>query len=76
MLLLVISTYSVPAEVGTSAAAMKRQFLHAYSLEFRRYPDNVLCTFVAPLAHDLTAWLERYFPDGLEVFHASKTVPA
>ncbi len=70
------STYSLPAEVGASAAAMKRQFLHAYSLELRRYPDDALCTFVAPLAHDLTAWLERYFPVGLEVFHASKTVPA
>jgi 23S rRNA pseudouridine1911/1915/1917 synthase len=70
------STYSLPAEVGTSAAAMKRQFLHAHRLELRRYPDNALCTFVTPLAHDLTAWLERYFPVGLEVIHASKTVPA
>jgi hypothetical protein len=55
---------------------MKRQFLHAYSLELRRYPDDALCTFVAPLAHDLTAWLERYFPIGLEVIRASKTVSA
>jgi len=70
------STYSLPAEVGTPAAAMKRQFLHAYSLELRRYPDNALCTFIAPLADDLTAWLERYFPVGLEVMHASKTIPA
>jgi 23S rRNA pseudouridine1911/1915/1917 synthase len=69
-------TYSLPAEVGTPNAAMKRQFLHAYSLEFRRYPDNQLCTFVAPLAHDLRAWLEDYFPVGLEVMHASKTIPA
>ena len=68
--------YSPPAEVGTPAAAMKRQFLHAYSLEFRRYPDNQLCTFVAPLADDLLAWLEDYFPVGLEVMHASKTIPA
>jgi 23S rRNA pseudouridine1911/1915/1917 synthase len=70
------STYSLPAEVDTPATAMKRQFLHAYSLEFRRCPDNALCTFVAPLAHDLTAWLEDYFPVGLEVMHASKTIPA
>ena len=70
------SSYSLPAEVGTSATAMKRQFLHAYSLELRRYPDDALCTFVAPLAHDLTAWLERYFPIGLEVIRASKTVSA
>jgi 23S rRNA pseudouridine1911/1915/1917 synthase len=70
------STYSLPAEVDTPAAAMKRQFLHAYSLEFRCYPDNALRTFVAPLAHDLTAWLEGYFPVGLEVMYASKTISA
>jgi 23S rRNA pseudouridine1911/1915/1917 synthase len=68
--------YSPPAEVGTPAAAMKRQFLHAFSLEFRRYSDNQLSTFVAPLADDLIAWLEDYFPVGLEVIHASKTIPA
>ena len=68
--------YSPPAEMGKSAAAMKRQFLHAYSLEFRCYPDNQLCTFVAPLADDLIAWLEDYFPIGLEVMLASKTIPA
>jgi len=70
------STYSLPAEVGTSGAAMKRQFLHAYSLELKRYPDDATCTFVAPLANDLAAWLERYFPVGLEVIHASKTLSA
>jgi 23S rRNA pseudouridine1911/1915/1917 synthase len=70
------STYSLLAEVGTSAAAMKRQFLHAYSLELRGYPDNALCRFVAPLANDLSVWLERYFPVGLEVIHASKTLSA
>ena len=70
------TTYSPPAKVGTPTAAMKRQFLHAYSLELRRYPDNALCTFIAPPADDLIAWLERHFPVGLEVIHASKTVPA
>jgi hypothetical protein len=70
------STYSLPAEVGASAADLKRQFLHAYSLELRRYPDNALCRFVAPLANDLCVWLERYFPVGLEVIHASKTLSA
>jgi 23S rRNA pseudouridine1911/1915/1917 synthase len=54
--------YASPAEVGTPDAALRRQFLHAYSLELRRYPDNVLCTFVAPLADDLVFWLERYAP--------------
>jgi 23S rRNA pseudouridine1911/1915/1917 synthase len=69
-------TYAFHAGVGTPTAALKRQFLHAYSLEFRRYPDNALCTFVAPLANDLSVWLERYFPVGLEVIHASKTLSA
>ena len=70
------TTYSPPAKVGTPTAAMKRQFLHAYSLELRRYPDNALCTFIAPPADDLIAWLERHFPVGLEVMYASKTIPA
>ena len=70
------STYALPAEVGTSAAALNRQFLHAYSLELKSYPDNATSTFVAPLANDLTSWLERYFPDGLEVIHASKSLSA
>jgi len=70
------ATYALPAIPGTAGAAMKRQFLHALSLELKRYPDNTLRSFVAPLANDLTAWLEPYFPAGLEVIHASKTVPA
>ncbi|HLZ56009.1 MAG TPA: RluA family pseudouridine synthase [Ktedonosporobacter sp.] len=54
--------YAPPAEQGTPAAALTRQFLHAYSLTLRRYPDNDLHVFVAPLADDLAAWLERYCP--------------
>ncbi|HYB00320.1 MAG TPA: RluA family pseudouridine synthase [Ktedonobacteraceae bacterium] len=68
--------YSPPVEEHTPAAAMKRQFLHAYSLEFRKYPGNQLCTFVAPLADDLVAWLEEYFPRGLEAIDGSKTISA
>ena len=68
------STYAFPAGAGTPEAAMGRQFLHAYSLELRRYPDNALCTFVAPLADDLESWLERYLLTGLEVLDARKTV--
>lgn len=68
------STYAFPAGAGTPEAAMGRQFLHAYSLELRRYPDNALCTFVAPLANDLESWLERYLLTGLEVLDARKTV--
>jgi 23S rRNA pseudouridine1911/1915/1917 synthase len=45
----------------SSQATLSRQFLHAYSLSFRRYPDNVLATFHAPLAEDLRTWLTKNF---------------
>ncbi|GAC1350739.1 MAG: hypothetical protein NVSMB27_36130 [Ktedonobacteraceae bacterium] len=66
--------YAPPAIEGTPQAALRRQFLHAYSLELHRYPDNVLCTFVAPLAEDLALWLQHYFPAGPGVIHANNTV--
>ncbi len=43
-------------------APLTRQFLHAYSLKIRHYPDNEQVTFSAPLAPDLLAWLEAYCP--------------
>jgi len=52
-------TYALPTAAEMSATALARQFLHAYSLTLRCYPDNELCTFVAPLASDLQAWLEN-----------------
>jgi len=55
-------TYAPFAEAGTPQATLSRQFLHAYSLELRRYPDNVICKFVAPLADDLRMWTEGYIP--------------
>jgi 23S rRNA pseudouridine1911/1915/1917 synthase len=61
-------TYGLPAGDGVRESALHRQFLHALSLELRRYPDNALCTYVAPLPDELTAWLTRYFPEGLEVY--------
>jgi 23S rRNA pseudouridine1911/1915/1917 synthase len=70
------AVYSLIAKEGTPAAAMKRQFLHASRLEFRDYPDNQLRSFVAPLADDLRVWLEKYFPVGLDVLHASQILPA
>jgi 23S rRNA-/tRNA-specific pseudouridylate synthase len=51
-------TYAIPTTTEMSTASLTRQFLHAYSLTLRRYPDNELSTFVAPLASDLQAWLE------------------
>ncbi len=68
--------YAPPAEPGTAAAMLRRQFLHAYSLTLHRYPDYVLCTFVAPLADDLASWLSSYFPAALEVIHADSSLPA
>jgi 23S rRNA pseudouridine1911/1915/1917 synthase len=70
------ATYAPLAREGTPAAKLQRQFLHAYSLEMRRYPDNEQCIFVAPLADDLVAWLATYLPEGLEMLHAGKTVSA
>ncbi|MBV9690966.1 MAG: RluA family pseudouridine synthase [Ktedonobacteraceae bacterium] len=55
--------YAPLAKDGT----LQRQFLHAYSLELRRFPDDDLCTFVAPLASDLLLWLKRYFPEAMAI---------
>jgi 23S rRNA-/tRNA-specific pseudouridylate synthase len=57
-------TYGLPIEDSISDAMLTRQFLHAYSLTLRRYPDNTTCTFIAPLADDLAAWAECNFPAG------------
>ncbi len=50
---------------------LPRQFLHAYCLELRRYPDNTLCSYVAPLAKELAAWLASYFLEGMEAVNES-----
>ncbi|HLG76567.1 MAG TPA: RluA family pseudouridine synthase [Ktedonobacteraceae bacterium] len=55
-------TYAPPTETSLS-----RQFLHASSLTFRRYPDNTEVTLVAPLAEDLVAWLRYTAPELLAV---------
>lgn len=67
--------YAPDATAGTPEAILARQFLHAYSLQLRRYPDNKLCTFVAPLASDLVSWLQQYIPSGVGAFDAKTTVP-
>ncbi|MFL5694245.1 MAG: RluA family pseudouridine synthase [Ktedonobacteraceae bacterium] len=66
--------YALPTQDGTPQAALKRQFLHASSLEFQRYPDNQRATFVAPLADELISWMTRYFPTGLGVIDANCTI--
>jgi len=58
-------TYAPTIDRGTPEAELNRQFLHAASLTLRRFPDNALITFVAPLADDLAAWLQRHFPTAL-----------
>ena len=67
--------YALQPDYGTPEAALTRQFLHAYSLQLRRYPDNALCTFCAPLADDLVTWLQQYFPSGLGALNAKTTIP-
>lgn len=54
---------------------MSRQFLHAHSLELRRYPDNALSRFVAPLAEDLVFWMKNYFPTALGAIDAYSAIP-
>jgi 23S rRNA pseudouridine1911/1915/1917 synthase len=48
--------------MGSEGPILTRQFLHAYSLTLRSYPENVTRTFVAPPANDLVMWLDHYFP--------------
>ena len=70
-------TIYAPSTVpGTPQAMMRRQFLHAYSLELWRYPDNARSHFVAPLAEDLISWIKYYFPDALGAIDANSTIPA
>lgn len=57
--------YAPTPRPGTPEAMLHRQFLHAYSLSFRRYPDNAHCTFVAPVADDLLDWMKHCFPAGV-----------
>jgi 23S rRNA pseudouridine1911/1915/1917 synthase len=56
--------YGVAARDGREQSSLNRQFLHAYALEVHRYPDNLLCTFIAPLAAELVEWLKTCFPEG------------
>ena len=58
--------YSPPADQETPETELHRQFLHAASLTLRRFPDNVLITFLAPLADDLVQWLHHHFPSALK----------
>lgn len=64
------TTYALPAESGTPAAAIPRHFLHALSLALRDYPANRPRVFVAPLPSELLAWLEAYFPAGRDAVYA------
>lgn len=64
-------TYAPPADQGTPGAELTRQFLHAASLTLRRFPDNALTTFMAPLADDLARWLKHHFPFSLDEYYAA-----
>lgn len=54
--------YTPPVAEESLASGLTRQFLHAYSLTLRRYPDNVVHTYTAPLAPDLHDWLRVRSP--------------
>jgi 23S rRNA pseudouridine1911/1915/1917 synthase len=60
--------YAPTAEAGTPEAGLARQFLHASSLTLQSYPANERRTFFAPLAHDLTAWMQQYCPTFLSTY--------
>ncbi|MBE3560684.1 MAG: RNA pseudouridine synthase, partial [Ktedonobacteraceae bacterium] len=67
--------YAPSAVAGTPSAEPARQFLHAYRIELRRYPDNVPCVFTAPLAADLSAWLDRSVPSFMAEVNALIPAP-
>jgi 23S rRNA-/tRNA-specific pseudouridylate synthase len=64
-------TYAPLAEPGSPAAALTRQFLHAFSLTLRDYPTNRIRAFVAPLPPDLAAWLQAYAPEEAQRMYSS-----
>ena len=64
-------TYTLPISEPTADVMLKRQFLHAHSLTLRRYPDQTLCTFVAPLADDLLTWLNYTIPEAPGAIYAN-----
>jgi 23S rRNA pseudouridine1911/1915/1917 synthase len=55
-------TYAPAIPISQQQPSLSRQFLHAYSLTFKTYPDNSRQTFIAPLADDLTDWLTYSAP--------------
>jgi 23S rRNA-/tRNA-specific pseudouridylate synthase len=55
--------YTPPVAEESLTSGLSRQFLHAYSLTLRRYPDNEIHTYTAPLAIELQDWLRVWSPD-------------
>lgn len=68
-------TYALPASEKIADIMLQRQFLHAHSLTLRRYPDQAICTFVAPLAEDLLTWLNSTIPEASGVLYANAAQP-
>ncbi|GCE02826.1 RluA family pseudouridine synthase [Dictyobacter aurantiacus] len=54
--------YAPPEHVLAHTPLLTRQFLHAYSLTLRRYPQNDTCHFRAALPADLCDWLKQNCP--------------
>jgi 23S rRNA pseudouridine1911/1915/1917 synthase len=55
-------TYAPAIPISQQQSSLSRQFLHAYSLTFKTYPENNRQTFMAPLADDLADWLTHSAP--------------
>ncbi|GHO82861.1 hypothetical protein KSZ_08670 [Dictyobacter formicarum] len=54
--------YAPPDHIPATNLPLARQFLHAYSLALRRYPQNDTCHFRAALPQDLCDWLKHSCP--------------
>ncbi|WP_161977000.1 RluA family pseudouridine synthase [Dictyobacter kobayashii] len=54
--------YAPLEHTGATNPPLARQFLHAYSLTLRRYPQNDACHFKAALPEDLCYWLKHSCP--------------
>ena len=54
--------YAPPEHIPATSLSLARQFLHAYSLTLRRYPQNDTCQFRTALPEDLCDWLKHSGP--------------
>jgi 23S rRNA-/tRNA-specific pseudouridylate synthase len=68
-------TYAPAIPINQQQSSLARQFLHAYSLTCKIYPENNCQTFIAPLADDLTDWLAYWTPSFWEAWQRKNGEP-